>query len=320
MRRRELTTDEALEVVQSLARLGCRECALIGGEAYLRRDLPVIIRALAEGGIRVVMQTGGRAFTRERADRLRAAGLVGLGVSLDGPRAVHDELRGNAGSYDAALRAMDNASAAGLILTANTQINRLNHRHLDEIFETIRARGAQTWQVQLTVPMGRAADRPDWIIHPWMIVPIVETLAALQVRAIEEHEGDGPVFNIFANNNIGYFGPHEELLRSRPGGISTHWKGCRAGINLVGLESDGTVKACPSLPTAPYAGATSASSRSISSGRRHPRSASRVTATPPSSGASAPPAITPTPVVPGARGRPIARSVVAGTIPFATIA
>ena len=87
-----------------------------------------------------------------------------------------------------------------------------------------------------------------------MIVPIVETLAALQVRAIEEHEGDGPVFNIFANNNIGYFGPHEELLRSRPGGISTHWKGCRAGINLVGLESDGTVKACPSLPTAPYAG------------------------------------------------------------------
>ena len=254
MRREELTTEEALEVARSLARLGCRECALIGGEAYLRRDLPRIVRELADGGVRVVMQTGGRAFTRERATTLRAAGLTGLGVSLDGPRAIHDELRGNAGSYDAALKAMDNASAAGLVLTANTQINRLNHRHLPEICRTIRDKGAQTWQVQLTVPMGRAADRPDWIIDPWLMVPIVDTLAELQAEAIREHAGEGPVFNIFANNNIGYFGPHEELLRSRPGGISTHWKGCRAGINLVGLESDGTVKACPSLPTAPYAG------------------------------------------------------------------
>jgi len=57
---------------------------------------------------------------------------------------------------------------------------------------------------------------------------------------------------VMANNNIGYFGPHEATLRSRPYGRETHWRGCVAGIYSMGIESDGTIKACPTLPTAPY--------------------------------------------------------------------
>lgn len=249
----ELSTAELLEVARSLARLGCRECTLIGGEAYLRPDLHEIIGELAKGGIRVTMQTGGRAFTRERAEALRAAGLTGLGVSIDGPARVHDRLRGNLGSHQAALRALDNAREAGLVIGANTQINRLNADHLRAIAAELRAHGIQVWQVQLTVPMGRAADHPEWILEPWQVVDVIDTLASIQRESAATYDGGIP-FNIFANNNIGYFGPHEQVLRSRPGGLDTHWQGCRAGINLVGIESDGTVKACPSLPTAPYAG------------------------------------------------------------------
>lgn len=249
----ELSTEEIFEVGASLARLGCREVALIGGEAYLRPDLHAIVRFLADKGIRVVMQTGGRAMTAERARALKDAGLVGLGVSIDGPARVHDRLRGNLGSHLAAIRALDAGREAGLIVSANTQVNRLNQNLLRETCAELRSHGIQSWQVQLTVPMGRAADRPDWIIEPWTIVDIIETLAALQREAVAEHKGGIP-FNVFVGNNIGYFGPHEQTLRSRPGGVETHWQGCRAGINVLGIESDGTVKGCPSLPTAPYAG------------------------------------------------------------------
>ncbi|UQA59833.1 radical SAM/SPASM domain-containing protein [Polyangium aurulentum] len=249
----ELSTQEVLEVAASLARLGCREVALIGGEAYLRDDLCEIISFLAGSGIRVIMQTGGRAFTAERARALRAAGLTGLGVSVDGPAHIHDELRGNVGSHAAAIRALDNARAAGLVVTANTQINRLNAHLLRETCAELRSHGIQTWQVQITVPMGRAADHPEWILEPWRVVEVIDTLAAIQREALETHVSGVP-FNVFANNNIGYFGPHEQLLRSRPGGGDAHWRGCRGGINALGIESDGTVKACPSLPTAPYAG------------------------------------------------------------------
>jgi radical SAM protein with 4Fe4S-binding SPASM domain len=33
-----------------------------------------------------------------------------------------------------------------------------------------------------------------------------------------------------------------------------HWSGCSAGLNVLALESDGTVKGCPSLPAVAYAG------------------------------------------------------------------
>jgi radical SAM protein with 4Fe4S-binding SPASM domain len=53
------------------------------------------------------------------------------------------------------------------------------------------------------------------------------------------------------SNNVGYFGPYEGLIRSR-GPTVMHWKGCGAGSDGIGIESDGTFKGCPSLQTDPY--------------------------------------------------------------------
>lgn len=250
----ELSTEELLAVADSLEKLGTRELALIGGEAYLRPDLPKIVEHLAKKGMRVSIQTGGRAFHAERAKTLKAAGLYGVGVSIDGPARIHDKLRGNLGSHAAAVRAMDVARDAGLVVTSNAQINRLNYQHLWELAEELWKRGAIAWQVALTVPMGRAADRPEWIIEPYMMVDVVDTLAAIQMEGIRRYEGKGEVFNIFVGNNIGYYGPHETTLRSRPGGRESFWTGCKAGQYVIGIESDGKIKGCPSLPTAPYVG------------------------------------------------------------------
>lgn len=252
----ELSTEEMFTVARALAKLGAREVTLIGGEAYLRTDCEDLIRFITDLGVRVTMQTGGRAFTPERARRFAKAGLGALGVSIDGPAESHDRLRGNSGSYAAAMQALVNARDAGLTISANTQINKLNCDLLLEFSRELRRTGIEAWQVQLTGPLGRAADRPEWIIDPWQIVPIIDTLAAIQKEAVEEFVAGGSkgiCFNVFTNNNIGYFGPHEIALRSRPFGRETHWLGCAAGIYILGIESDGTVKACPTLPTAEYA-------------------------------------------------------------------
>jgi radical SAM protein with 4Fe4S-binding SPASM domain len=249
----ELSTEEMLDVARALVRLGCREVALIGGEAYLRNDLEELVRLLADNGVHAMMQTGGRTLTRERLVSLKDAGLGGVGVSVDGPAEVHDILRGNPGSHAAAVRALEAARELGFVLTANTQINRLNWRLLEPLSRDLRSRGVLAWQVQLTVPMGRAADRPEWIIEPWRVVEIIDTLAAIQLDAAENYRGGTP-FNVFAGSSIGYFGPHEQVLRSRPGGPDIHWRGCMAGRYSIGIEADGTVKGCPSLPTRDYAG------------------------------------------------------------------
>lgn len=249
----ELDPEQALEVARSFVRLGCREVSLIGGEAYLRDDLEDIVRLLADAGVYVTMQTGGRTLTVERARSLKDAGMQAVGVSVDGPAHAHDQLRANKGSHASALRALEACRAAGLIVAANTQANKLSLDHLEATYHELRRYGLQGWKVQVTVPMGRAADHPEWILEPWQIVVVIDTLAALQEHAAEHPYDNGEIMGIYPGNTLGYYGPHELALRSRPGGYESHWIGCRAGINVVSVESDGTVKGCPSLPTAPYA-------------------------------------------------------------------
>ena len=250
MRADELDEVQVLDTAAQLVAMGLREVTLIGGEAYLHPQLLDVVRVLSHGGVRATMQTGGRRVGKTLVQQLRAAGLAALGVSIDGLEEVHEQLRGVPGGWAACFRTLAVARAEGLVVTANTQINRLNMGQLRELAATLREAGVRVWQVQLTVPMGRAADRPEWIVQPWMILEIVETLADIQREAIR----DGVPFEVFAGNNIGYFGPHEAVLRSRPGLKPTHWNGCRAGQQVLGIEADGVVKGCPSLPTAPYEG------------------------------------------------------------------
>src|SRR6476620_5871797 len=105
-RSEELTTEECLDLVRQLARMGTREITLIGGEAYLRRDWLEIIREIRAQGMDCTMQSGGLSLTEERIKAAVDAGLQGLGVSIDGLGEVHDKLRGVKGSFDAAFKAL----------------------------------------------------------------------------------------------------------------------------------------------------------------------------------------------------------------------
>src|ERR687889_200818 len=62
----ELSTEECLDLVRQMARLGTREVTLIGGEAYLRRDWLQIIREITDQGMNCTLQTGGLHLTEER--------------------------------------------------------------------------------------------------------------------------------------------------------------------------------------------------------------------------------------------------------------
>jgi radical SAM protein with 4Fe4S-binding SPASM domain len=57
---------------------------------------------------------------------------------------------------------------------------------------------------------------------------------------------------LLPGNNIGYFGPHESTLRGYT--FAGHAGSCMAGQLTLGIEADGTIKGCPSLPTAAWGG------------------------------------------------------------------
>lgn len=251
----ELTTAECFDVVDQLAAMGVQEVILIGGEAYLRDDFAEVIRRIRERGMEALLTTGGRNFTPERARAAAAAGLVSASVSIDGTAATHDRLRAFEGSHRAALDSLDQLARAGVRVSVNTQINRLSMRELPDVLETILAHGVHSWQIQLTVAMGRAADEPDVLLQPHDLLALYPLLDGLADRCLEA----GVL--LWPGNNIGYFGPTESKLRgTMPRG---HMGSCGAGRSGIGIESDGTIKGCPSLATAQWAGGNVRSQRIV---------------------------------------------------------
>jgi radical SAM protein with 4Fe4S-binding SPASM domain len=242
----ELTTEEALDLVDQLAELGVIEVVLIGGEAYLREDWCAIVRRIAERGMQPLLTTGGRGLTPARAAAAKEAGLVSASVSIDGEPAVHDALRAVAGAHASAMAAIEALRSAGIPVSINTQINRRSLADLPAVLERIIALGAHSWQLQITVAMGRAADDPELVLQPYDLIEVFGVIERLAARC---READ---VLLWPGNNVGYFGPLETTLRGTlPRG---HRPSCGAGRWGVGIEADGTIKGCPSLSTRTWAG------------------------------------------------------------------
>jgi len=242
----ELTTEEALDLVRQMSELGVQEIALIGGEAYLHEGWTEVIAEIRRCGMQSTLVTGGRGMTPERARAAAKAGVQSVAVSIDGVEETHDRLRALPGSHAAALAALRNCRAAGLQIAVNTQVNRLSARDLPAVLDLILREGARGWQLQLTVPVGRAADEPDVVLQPYDLLGLFPVLAQLKERC------DRAGVIMLAGNNVGYFGPYEHVLRSYC--RSGYRRSCSAGLTTLGIESNGDIKGCPSLPTDAWVG------------------------------------------------------------------
>ena len=94
--------------------------------------------------------------------------------------------------------------------------------------------------------MGNAVDNDQLLMQPYQLLELMPLLAELY----DEAHSLGVMMQ--AGNNIGYFGPYEHKWRI--GNEETHWSGCSAGHAVLGIEADGDIKGCPSLPTRDYSG------------------------------------------------------------------
>ena len=242
----ELSTAEALDLVRQMHDLGVQEVTLIGGEAYLHEGWLTVIAEIRRLEMTSTMVTGGRGFTRELAREAARAGVESVSVSIDGDEQTHDRLRGVSGSYASAIGALQHCREAGIQMAVNSQVNRLSASCLPHVFDVIARERCHGWQIQLTVPVGRAADEPEVILQPYDLLTVFPMLAELKKRC------DAAGVTMLAGNNVGYFGPYEHVLRSYC--RSDYRRSCAAGVTTLGIESNGDIKGCPSLPTDAWVG------------------------------------------------------------------
>jgi len=246
IRQGELTTSQCFEVVESLKRLGTREITIIGGEAFLRPDWIEIIEKITQADIDCSMQTGAYNLTEERILLAKKAGIKNIGVSVDGLSETHNQIRGRGDSFQHVLKCLTLLKKHDIVSGVNTVITKLNKHELDDLLEIFMQYGIKNWQIQLAVAMGNAVDNFErLLIQPYEINELYENLIGIYRKAL----ANGIL--VQAGNNIGYFGPYEHIWRQ---GNEGYYSGCLAGHTGLGIEADGKIKGCPSLPTTDYTG------------------------------------------------------------------
>ena len=154
---KELSTQETLETIDELYKYGCRHIILMGGEPLIRRDIGEIIRYIKSKWMRCEIVTNGY-FVYRHIDDLKICDSVC--ISLDGPKEVNDQLRGN-GCYDMALNAMSLLKNRKI----KTRIHAILTRYNLEVGLPHIANIAKTFgfHFNFSMIMLRPEKRPDYI-------------------------------------------------------------------------------------------------------------------------------------------------------------
>ena len=169
--RAELETEHWMRVFGEARALGVLQLALSGGEPMLRRDLDELAAAGRAAGLYSTLVTGGTLLTRERAERLKEAGLDHVQVSIQSPDPEeNDRIAGNR-SFEKKLAAARAARELGFPLTINCVLHRQNLDRVEEILWLAEALDAQRLELANTQYYGWA------VVNQQALLPTREQLA-----------------------------------------------------------------------------------------------------------------------------------------------
>lgn len=241
----ELTLDEMLRVCDELGELGCERVTLLGGEPLIHPHWEDVATRIRENGYRANVITNGWTLHKEDlCDRLKAAGLSIVGVSLDGLAQTHDDIRQRPGSFERIARGISLLRERDVPVAVATVVTRQSIEELEPLYQLLCEKDVGVWQLQICNPLGRLQRDDPVLLPPQRIHEVLEFVMG------RKDNKAGPRIDIA--DNVGYYGreEHQGIRQKRPG-ESYYWTGCHAGIQSMGLDANGDVKGCQSLPSIP---------------------------------------------------------------------
>ena len=153
----ELSTEEALHLVDDLSRWGIGLLIIDGGEPLCREDLLDIVKYASSKGIRTTIGSNATLIDEGMAKKLREAGVMAVAISVDGVDAVtHDSFRGVSGAFEQTLKGIEACRNAGLPFQLNMVIRKDNLSQLEDMLRLAVDLGANAAEVFDLVAAGRA--------------------------------------------------------------------------------------------------------------------------------------------------------------------
>jgi SynChlorMet cassette radical SAM/SPASM protein ScmE len=157
----------------------------MGGEPFLRQDLPELIEGIVRNRMRFGILTNGTLVTDELAAFLASTGRCdSIQVSIDGSRPeTHDACRGE-GSFYKALTGFDNLRRHGIAVAVRVTIHRHNVHDLEETARfLLEERGLPGFSTNTASYLGLCRENNDQIsLSMEERTLAMETLLRLSVR------------------------------------------------------------------------------------------------------------------------------------------
>lgn len=238
----ELSTHEVKKLLDEIAsRSNETMVVLTGGEPLVRKDLEILVEHGNQLGLSIVVGSNGVLLTEKRVQSLKAAGAMGIGISLDSlnPES-HDNFRGAKGSWEKTLAGMDYCRENDLPFQVHFSVTENNAHEVQAMIDFTKAVGAHVLNIFFLVCTGRGESMSD--ISPARYEAVLQQLVEAQelTQDLIIRARCAPHYKRVAYQHD----PHSSVTRAEgyEGG------GCLAGLHYCRITSEGGVTACPYIP------------------------------------------------------------------------
>ncbi len=238
----ELATEEVRGLLDDIAGRSTETMVVLtGGEPLMRGDLEELVAHGTERGLAMVVGTNGVALTDKRVQSLKAAGVMGAGISVDSlDPEKHDAFRGLPGAWEKTMQGIEACKRHDLSFQIHFSVTESNADEVPPMIDFARASGARVLNVFFLVCTGRGESMSD-------ISPITYERVLNQLVAAQEQSRDLLIRARCA--------PHYKRIAYQrdPGSTLTRAAGyegggCLAGIHYCRITPEGAVTACPYIP------------------------------------------------------------------------
>jgi len=242
----ELSTWEAKQLLDEIAKWGIKLLIFDGGEPLQREDFLELAQHASSRGLRVVIGSNGTLIDREVAERLKASGIMAVQISIDGAKAeTHDWFRGEEGCFAKALEGARACKAAGLPFQFGMTIRKGTLEQIPEMLNLAVDSGAIAAEFFDLVQVPRVKrEIPEEVLGPEDRKRVMEWLAEAQKDCPIIIRVPGcPMYTVILQEKQirpEHFPPN--LLRRIP----YYGRGCAAGMpqGYLQISANGDVHPC----------------------------------------------------------------------------
>ncbi|MCP4268473.1 MAG: radical SAM protein [Candidatus Brocadiaceae bacterium] len=240
----ELTTSEAKEMIDDLVAIKSPMLVFSGGEPLLRDDIFELNVYAMKHGLRTILSTNSTLITREAAKKIKKAGFVYVGVSLDGTEEIHDSFRGAKGAFEKSLQGLRYLMDEGVGTGVRFAITNQNYDELSKVLEITRREKIPRFSLFQLVYGGRGKEIIDWDIFNDQRRNVMDYV-------IEEARVSNGMNIVTADNYADGIYLLQEVAEREPERAAeverllAMQSGCPAGDGLANVDNRGDVHLCP---------------------------------------------------------------------------